>query len=417
MANDYMVLNSCVACGQSDLSSTLDLGQQPLANDFLEPGSVLPLFPLSLMLCQNCFHSQLSIAVNPERLFSSYSYVSGTSNTLSEYFDVLSANILDRFGKEGKLLDIGSNDGSFLQKFNNTNWKAIGIDPAVNLIPESASRGVITIPTFFNENIAQLLTHDFDVVVAMNVFAHTQNPLSILNGIRRCLSDNGIAFIQTSQANMFFTNEFDTVYHEHISFFNVRSMKALLNRAGLTLNNVSIVPIHGFSYLWEISKAPTSHQVTEREVVEEAAGLYKHDTYNQFKESAFAKSIEVQNIIKEYRTNGYKVISYGAAAKGNTFINFLDIRMDFIFDDTPQKIGKLAPAGGCVVSDPSRLADISEDLLVVVPAWNFADEILTKVKASRPLNQDHYLVYYPQTNFGELSSKAIKHIASLLFDS
>jgi SAM-dependent methyltransferase len=244
---DFTPLLNCVACDNTISEVTLDLGKQPLANDFLEVYTVLETYPLKLMRCSNCFHSQLSIAVNPDRLFRQYSYISGTSETLSNYFEFLTSKILSEFGLAGKILDIGSNDGSFLAKYVGTQWSAIGIDPAVNLIPISLSKGVLTVPAYFNQKTAKLLTKDFDVIVAMNIFAHTNNPLEILLGIKECLKDNGKAYIQTSQAEMFFTGEFDTVYHEHISFFNVRSMKALLKRADLYLSDVSIVKIHGGS--------------------------------------------------------------------------------------------------------------------------------------------------------------------------
>lgn len=395
--NEYSTLTHCVACGGEDLSITLDLGEQPLANDFLEPGSVLSLFPLALMLCRNCFHSQLSIAVNPERLFSKYSYVSGTSNTLSSYFETFAARITRQFSAEGKLLDIGSNDGSFLQKFSISDWQTIGIDPAINLIPESAGRGVVTIPTFFDEKISKLLASDFDVIVAMNVFAHTKDPLGILRGISNCLSRDGRAFIQTSQANMFFSGEFDTVYHEHISFFNIRSMKALLGRADLSLVEVTIVPIHGMSYLWEIRKGDQNTTKLPREIEEENFGLYDLNLYSDFAKLARDNANYVVRAVKDFQDRNFKIVSYGAAAKGNTFINFAEISFDYIFDDTPQKIGRLSPAGGCIVSPPILLKDIDSPLLIIIPAWNFGAEILEKIRALRNNVDDMYLTYFPKT--------------------
>lgn len=402
-ATDYKELNACVACGASNLVTTLDLDHQPLANDFLVPGSVLDSYPLKLMRCNDCFHSQLSIAVDPSRLFRNYSYVSGTSETLSNYFDDLTKSLLARFGTKKKILDIGSNDGSFLEKFAQSDWATLGVDPAVNLIPESAAKNVVTIPTFFDERMASLLTDDFDVIVAMNVFAHTQDPLAILNGISRCLSDSGRAFIQTSQANMFTTGQFDTVYHEHISFFSVRSMKALLERANLSLVDVSIVPIHGMSYLWEIQKSGSHGSHISREQEEVNFGLYSSELYEEFASIALSKASEVKEIITGYREKGFKIVSYGAAAKGNTFINFADISFDYILDDTPQKIGRLSPAGNCIVSPPSILAEIDGPVLLIVPAWNFAREILTKVSTVRQEHSDMYLLYYPHTKLGEVS--------------
>jgi hypothetical protein len=127
-----------------------------------------------------------------------------------------------------------------------------------------------------------LLAPDYDAVVAMNIFAHTDNPLEILLGIKECLKESGRAYIQTSQAEMFFTGEFDTVYHEHISFFNVKSMRALIERAGLYLDKVSIVPIHGGSYLWEITKKPPITPQYSREEYEDQHGLYSNGIYENF---------------------------------------------------------------------------------------------------------------------------------------
>lgn len=404
---DFEELNECVACASSDLLCTLDLGFQPLANDFLNPGSILETFPLKLNRCKNCTHSQLSIAVNPSRLFRNYSYVSGTSQTLSAYFDILVKRIMNEFGHSGKLLDIGSNDGTFLSKLNSTEWIALGVDPAVNLIQNSISIGAITIPAFFNTKLSKLLTKDFDVIVAMNIFAHTANPLEILFGIKECLKTNGKAFIQTSQANMFISGEFDTVYHEHISFFNVKSMRSLLERAGLSLSNVSIVPIHGGSYLWEITKVNDSVLEFQRESYEASNGFYEDSIYLNFAKKAADKSLEIKTITDEHRKNGYKIVSYGAAAKGNTFVNFANLRFDNIFDDTPEKIGKQSPAGGCVVSNPILLKDIDKPVLVVIPAWNFKDEILEKIYNLRKKSGDFYLVYFP-----ELILKPVQSIKS-----
>ena len=395
---DFTPLLNCVACDNIISEVTLDLGNQPLANDFLEAYTVFETYPLKLMRCSNCFHSQLSIAVNPDRMFRQYSYISGTSETLSNYFEFLTSKILSEFGLAGKILDIGSNDGSFLAKYVGTQWSAIGIDPAVNLVPISLSKGVLTIPTYFNQETTKLLTKDFDVIVAMNIFAHTNNPLEILLGIKECLKDDGKAYIQTSQAEMFFTGEFDTVYHEHISFFNVRSMKALLNRAGLYLKDVSIVKIHGGSYLWEIVKEPVMNLNHEREKYEFELGLYENGIYEKFEKLACRRVVEVQEIVESYRKKGFTIVTYGAAAKGNTFLNFANIKLDYIFDDTPQKIGKFSPAGDCIVSSPKFLQDIKSPTLIIIPAWNFKDEILIKIRNLRVNSSDQYLTYFPGIN-------------------
>ena len=393
---EFKEIINCVACNNSGLNVTLDLGNQPLANDFLETKSDFETYPLKLVRCTSCSHSQLSIAVNPNRLFREYSYISGTSKTLSNYFENLATIILKEFGPNGKILDIGSNDGSFLSKFKHTKWSILGVDPAINLISSSLALGIVTIPTFFDQSISKFLAKDFDVIVAMNIFAHTDNPLEILHGIKECLKENGKAYIQTSQADMFISGQFDTVYHEHISFFNVKSMEALLNRAGLYLSNVSITEIHGNSYLWEITKNPGKQNNFERRVFEINEGFYSESLYLDFFKIAQSRAAEVKKIVEEYREKGFSIVSYGAAAKGNTFINFAGIKLDYIFDDTPQKIGRYSPAGGCKVSDPKILREIKSAVLVIIPAWNFKEEILAKIGTLRNNSTDYYLTYFPE---------------------
>jgi hypothetical protein len=392
---NYQTLDNCVACGGQNLSQIIDLGYQPLANDFLPPGTNLETFPLALNKCDDCFHGQISIAVNPERMFREYNYVSGTSQTLYEYFEWLREEIFRDHGYEGMILDIGSNDGTFLSTFNGTSWTKLGVDPAINLIREALRLGVITIPSFFTEKLSNLLSSNFDVVIALNVFAHTAEPLDILLGIKKCLDENGIAYIQTSQANMFQDGEFDTVYHEHISFFCVRSMRALLKRAGLSLIDVDLVPIHGTSYLWKIGHEFRGTKSITREQDEINVGLYQPEIYNQFRKQVEIRTQEVNLVVEEFRRKNYIIASYGAAAKGNTFINYAGLRLDYIFDDTVLKIGNLSPAGGCIVSSPTVMSDLIGPILIIIPAWNFKKEIIEKIKRLRNNLDDEYLVYYP----------------------
>ena len=390
----YRNISNCVACSSSDLRVILDLGKQGLANEYQDQKVQIDEFPLVLNACEVCTHCQLSIEVNPDRLFRDYAYVSSTSKTMKNYFEILRNRIVTEQGPTGRLLDIGSNDGTFLESFKESDWNVIGVDPALNLLHESLSRGVITIPTFFNSNIANLFENVFDCIVAMNVFAHTANPIDILDGIAKCLKPDGVAYIQTSQANMLLTGEFDTIYHEHISFFTVKSMRALLGRSGLFLKDVEIVDIHGDSYLLKISNQPTLN-ISQREEFEIVHFSNFPALTRNFSEMAKGISKMVSELVQNYREQGFKIVSYGAAAKGNTFLNYSNIQLDFIFDDTPHKIGKYAPAGNAIVSDPLLLGNISGNILVIIPAWNFKDEITSKIQNLREKANDKILVYFP----------------------
>lgn len=406
--NDSLTkLNNCVACGNSRLREILNLGEQPLANEYLIEPSKRNYYPLGLNLCETCTHVQLSFSVNPDILFKNYLYVSSNSNTLSEYFSRLRDHIIDEFGPSGSLIDVGSNDGFFLSKFVGTNWQTIGVDPAANLASNASKYGVKTLSAFYDYPTASLLSNSFKVAVAMNVFAHTPHPAEILRGLSTNVSDEGVAFLQTSQANMFINNEFDTVYHEHISFFNVKSMKALLARCGWFLQDVSIVNIHGGSYLWKIAKIDrSSHSLSERELEEDSYGYYKLDFYDEFNEKCQKIMKEVVDYCEIARQKGYEIAIYGAAAKGNTFLNFAQLVPDYIFDDTSLKIGKFSPLGNQEVLSPAKLPNVESKLLIIVPAWNLADEITSRIRTLRNnSSEDLLLTYFPR-----FSVKAVKEL-------
>jgi len=403
--SSYTEIKECVACESTRLKQVFDLGSQPLANDYLEKNNEDQRveFPLCLNVCQDCTHSQLSGSVNPEILFRNYRYVSATSGTLNKYFESLRAKLIMQFGEGQKLLDIGSNDGSFLAKFTDTNWKVLGVDPAINLVQQALDRGILTIPAFFDTKTSVFLSKDFDVITAMNVFAHTSNPLEILLAMQRVVRDDGRIFIQTSQADMFLNGEFDTVYHEHISFFNVKSMKTLLGRIGWSLESVEIVPIHGNSYLWEIvPQQRASSKVLSREVLERDSHLYSLEYYDSFKNRCDSRVKEFSQIVDKYRLLGFEIAAYGLAAKGNTFLNYASVFPKFVFDDTPEKIGLLSPLENALVNHSEKMKSIDEKLLFIIPAWNFANEIVSKIRKLRGSVGDHFVLYFPELKAGPI---------------
>jgi hypothetical protein len=397
------ILDSCVACSSKDLFQTLNLGEQPLANNYSDEIKSQETYPLCLNTCKACFHSQLSVAVSPSLLFSNYLYVSGTSITLKNYFLDLKDFILNRYGSKGKLLDVGSNDGTFLRVFEDSNWNSFGVDPAINLVSEASKKGVLSIASFFDLRLTEFLAKDFDIIVAMNVLAHTSNPLDMLLAMKSILHDNGSLLIQTSQANMIDGYQFDTIYHEHISFFNVKSMTRLLARAGLFLQDVQITDIHGGSYLWIIGKQAKQEEKLPRETHEEDLGLFNVSTYSNFATTCSDIKESFRSSVSKYRKLGFQIAVYGSAAKGNTFLNYSNIEVDYIFDDTPQKIGKYSPVQNRLVRNPEELRTLDAPCLFIIPAWNFRNEILNKLRVLRTNSRgDMYLLYYPQFEIDSL---------------
>lgn len=248
--SNVLELTECLACGSEHLIPVLDLGKQPLANSYKDSKiEVQEEFPLAINRCQECYHVQLTHAVNPELLFKNYLYVSGTSETMREHFQWFadaSMEIFQKYNNRGAtdVLDIGCNDGSQLDQFKNLGLKTYGIDPATNL-HERSSKNHTVWNEYFNMDFYIRNPFKFDIITAQNVFAHNYDPIAFLQVIRNMMDDETLLFIQTSQADMIKNNEFDTIYHEHISFYNVKSMNELCSRMGLYLIDVSKCPLHG----------------------------------------------------------------------------------------------------------------------------------------------------------------------------
>lgn len=391
-------LTECLCCGSKNITMTLDLGTQPMANSFLDSEEQEELiFPLKLNLCRDCFHLQLSHAVDPDLLFRNYLYVSGTSQTLKDYFDWFANLAVDYYqGTPKTVLDIACNDGTQLDSFKRAGFTTYGIDPATNLHPISSANHEVVLDYFTDEYVEHYKSKNLDIINAQNVFAHNSYPLEFLKQCKEIMHDNTVLFIQTSQANMVENNEFDTIYHEHLSFFCANSMNELAKRAGLYLIDVAKTPIHGTSYLFVFSKTPRDNKVEDILLAERNQGLQTPATYIEYARKAEQVVVDLKNTIAEYRAAGYVIAGYGAAAKGMTLVNFGDIHLDFIIDDNPLKQGKFTPG----THDPVVSIDVlkeCEDLKVAfIPlAWNFFTEIKTRIKAVRDKEGDVFVRYFP----------------------
>jgi len=396
--NDYKKLNKCLCCNNTEMQMILDLGRQPLANSY-HNGEKLKKYPLQLNLCNRCYHLQLSHSVNPNLMFKNYLYVSGTSNTLRKYFDYFSEIVLNYNSDAKNILDIACNDGTQLDSFKRRNLKTYGIDPAENLYETSSKKGHHIILDYFDSDSIKLLENTkFDIITAQNVFAHNTYPLKFLKLCKKILSKNGNLFIQTSQANMIQNNEFDTIYHEHISFFNINSMSKLVERSGLYLNHVFKTDVHGTSFVFVISKTKKINNSVDAEKINfEKLKLHKFDTYLQYSENAKKVTEDLNKFLIDYRNRGYKLIGYGAAAKGNTLLNFGRIELDYILDDNPLKQSLKTPGMNIKIISPFEVTKVCKnDPIVFVPlAWNFYDEIKDKIKSIIDRKENIFVKYFP----------------------
>lgn len=390
--NNCVEIKECIACDSTHLVPLLDLGEQPLANSFLKrENQIEPVFPLATNYCKNCYHVQLTHKINPDLLFKNYLYVSGTTKTQLEYFDWFADFVFEN-GSVRRVLDIGCNDGSQLNAFKKMDIQTYGVDPADNLYAISSQNHEVHCG-YFDENYE---LRDFDAVICQNAFAHNYDQFSFLKNMGRVVADDGLIYITTSQANMIINNEFDTIYHEHLSFYNIKSMNELCKRTGLHLYDVIRHPIHGTSYIFVISKYKSRSTLIDFMIeMEKGLEIYSDIMYSKYRENCqfiIKEFSQVVNSIKEERP----VIGYGAPAKGNTLLNASNVKPDFIIDDNPLKQNMYTPGMRVPVFSSSKLEEYEDKDVCFVPlAWNFFDEIKAKIKKIRPNKDDTFLRYFP----------------------
>ena len=394
--NSYTTLDKCVACGGSNLEQFLDLAEQPLANNYHDGTGGGESFRLGLNLCTDCYHTQLPVSVDPKAMFDHYLYVTGTSQTLRDYCDWFAQFVTDREQiTHGNILDIACNDGTQLDSFRKLGWKTFGVDPAKNLFDIALEKGHMVRNAYWPISYPQM-----DVITAQNVCAHTPNPLDFLEGVKKALTVNGTAYIQTSQSQMYQRNEFDTTYHEHISFFSANSMNTLAKRAGLVLTDIEITPIHGDSYVFVLKHegADVKSSVTETIRKEGTEGRHNTMFYKQFGINAESIVRKLKDLVTRCQQEGTPVVGYGAAAKGMTVLNANDIQLDWIVDDNELKQGLLTPGTNIPIKDKSSL-DIDEHIVVIPLAWNFFNEIKANVEEVRQDKSTQYVQYFPNVMF------------------
>jgi SAM-dependent methyltransferase len=379
------IIEECYACGSSALYKFCSLGSQPLANNLKDtPEQDDELYPLEVNVCMECYHSQLTVSVDREALYKHYLYVSGTSNTLVKEFDLVASQIhSENPGDNKRILDIACNDGTFLKSFRPYKWQLHGIDPAENIVSKINEPDLNLTCDFFP---SVKIKGRYDVITCFNVVAHIPNPLAFLTDCKRLLQPEGTLYIQTSQKNMIVNGEFDTIYHEHHSFFTINSMNELCKRAGLSLVDVEYRPVHGTSYLFKIKHNATDNSEERiNQLLQDESDLVSPETYEQFNFKVLRNKNRLTKLIDG---SSLPVVGYGAAAKGVVMSNYIQRKLKYIVDENPMKIGKIIGGVNIPIVAPETLINEPGDLMIIVYAWNFFDEIHSKIKKLRPNNND-----------------------------
>jgi hypothetical protein len=383
----------CRTCGASNLKLILDLGETALANDFLKPDEMANYkisLPLRVVLCPDCSLVQLGDTVDPKILYSHYAYVTSTSKTMDTHLNKMMTHLLStaRLGAGSKVLEIASNTGVFLKKFQEQGCEVLGMEPAENIADVALATAIPTRKEFFNFATARKLKSEWgtsDLILGRHVFAHVDQLKDLVAGLAE-ISHEGtlIAFEVPYVVDFFEHTEYDTVYHEHLSYISARSIEALVRDTPLMLARIDHYPIHGGSILFHLrhrsSRAQPHASVAQAIEKENLMRLSDPATWEAFANRVAHIRTELPALLRKLKAEGKRIIGYGASAKGNTLLNTCGIttkELDYIIDNTPFKQGKIAPGSFIPVRPPELLLKDQPDYALLL-AWNFAPEIIKR---------------------------------------
>jgi novobiocin biosynthesis protein NovU/D-mycarose 3-C-methyltransferase len=392
---------ACRCCGSADLEPVLDLGRQPLANSYLREPAELPAYPLGLVVCRSCAHAQLGVVVDPGLMFSHYLYVSGTSRTLREHFAGLAREALAWAGPgRRRVLDLACNDGTLLEAFRREGCEARGVDPASNLVALARAKGLDVTEGYWPQASAAL-GGPFDLITAANVLAHVADTAAFLEAALGSLATGGAVVLEFPYCReMVLRCEWDTIYHEHLSYFLVGPLLRLIGGLGAFVSHLRQVPVHGGSLRLALRPGTGGHCAGALALAdaERRDGLHEPGTYRHFARKVGENCRRLNELVGSLAASGRKVVGYGASAKGNTLLNRCPLPLAYIVDDNPLKHGWLTPGRLIPIRPPGALREEGPGLCVLLLAWNFAREIVRNLRSWRPGLGDAVIFYTPEVS-------------------
>ncbi|NIA25985.1 MAG: methyltransferase domain-containing protein [Gammaproteobacteria bacterium] len=381
----------CRFCNAPLTFTFVDLGMSPFCESFLSEDQLNQMeafYPLHVYVCDQCFLVQLEEYVPPEDIFTEYAYFSAYSDSWLAHAKAYVDMITDRLALDhtSSVVELASNDGYLLQYFVQKGIPTLGIEPAANVVKAAEERGVDTLIEFFGAELAQRLVAEgrtADLIIGNNVLAQVPDLNSFVDGIKTLLAPGGVVTIEFPHLlRLMSENQFDTIYHEHFSYFSLSTAERIFAAHGLTLFDVEELPTHGGSlriygrHADDLSKPVTPNVVTLRKR-EDAAGLSGLDAYRLFREQVEATKRDLLEFLIERRRAGESVVGYGAPGKGNTLLNYCGIRTDFLdytVDRNPHKHGMYLPGTHIPIYPPDKIEETKPDYILILP-WNLKDEI------------------------------------------
>jgi len=393
MSEIYETIKCCRICSEAQLQEILNLGDQPPANSLYSVDENSPsVVPLRLMYCKNCSAVQLGENVDPEYLFSQYLWVTGTSVTAEQYsheFSKEALNKLEDCGKHPYVIEIASNDGTFLASFLNNGCKVLGIDPAKNIGELATQNGIPTRIDFFSIDLAKTLVEEAgkpDIVFARNVIPHAKEIHSVINGISTLLKEESLGIIEFHNAGLILDElHYDYIYHEHLFYFTLKTISKLIGRYGLYIYDIMHSPISGGS--WVIYFSRKEKVKSERLIDAEKQEIEKEiNTYQRWLDFSNQARLHSEKLNKIVCQNKEKIPAYGASARSATLLNFCGINSEHIsvvIDKNPLKHGLITSGSNIpIISFEEGLKVIKGVEKLLLLAWNFQDEIIQELRAA-----------------------------------
>lgn len=389
----------CLFCKAPVVASVVDLGKHPLCQSILtaeELDRMEPFYPLHAKVCEQCWLVQVHEYVRPEEIFTEYAYFSGYSDSWLAHARSYVEMITERLGlgHESQVIELGSNDGYLLQYFVAKGIPALGVEPAANVARVALAKGIPTLVRFFSNSTARGLVAEgkrADLICGANVFAQVPDPNDFVAGIKTLLKPEGVVTIEFPHLlQLLDQRQFDTIYHEHFSYFSLRTASRIFAANQLTIFDVEELPSHGGSLrIYGRHAKHAKLAVTERTRAlaerEDEEGLDTLERYRRFAREVEQVKLDVLSFLLQAKRANQLVAGYGAPGKGNTLINYCGIRPDllaFTVDRNPYKAGKYLPGSHIPVLDPSAILAEKPDYLFILP-WNLKKEIMSQMEQIR----------------------------------
>jgi hypothetical protein len=393
--NSTIQTRKCRFCSASLSHSFCDLGMSPVSNAFLNKeglNRVENFYPLHAYVCQNCFLVQLEQFESPQNIFKDYAYFSSYSQSWLQHCETYAGKMINRFGLNHvhQVIEIASNDGYLLKYFKDKDIPVLGIEPAANVAKVAQNAGLNTLVKFFGQNTAtELVTGGTkaDLLLGNNVLAHVPDLNDFVSGMKILLKPEGVITMEFPHLmRLIEDNQFDTIYHEHFSYLSFKTVEKIFEHHGLKMFDVDELTTHGgsiriYAQHHESRRHDISSRVSAMRAREDSFGLGQIDAYKNFGERVFQTKHNLLDFLIRVKRNKQTIVGYGAAAKGNTLLNFSGIRSDFldyVVDKSPHKQGLFLPGTHLPILPPEKIRETKPDFVLILP-WNIKDEIMEQM--------------------------------------